>query len=325
MRAVVRDVYGGPEVLRVEDVPTPEVADDGVLVRVRATSINDYDWHLLTGKPAINRLGGLTRPRDRILGGDVAGTVERVGSAVTRLRPGDEVYGDLSTSGFGAYAELVSAPETTFALKPASLSFEQAAAVPQAGGLAVVGLRGKQPIKPGERVLVNGAGGGVGTFAVQIAKAAGAVVTGVDAARKLEVVRALGADSVVDYEQEDVFRSGRTFDRILDIASHHSLSAYRKVLAPGGYCGLTGGSIPRIVFAMVAGPVTSSWHNTWVGVPMWRPNAPADVAFLAALLESGEVSPVIDSVRPLDEVQDAFRRFGAQEHTGKLVLTVSTE
>jgi NADPH:quinone reductase-like Zn-dependent oxidoreductase len=311
-------------VLRVGDVPVPEVAHDGVLVRVRATSINDYDWHLLTGKPAINRIGGLTRPRHRVLGSDVAGTVERVGSTVTSLRPGDAVYGDLSMHGFGAYADLVSAPATAFASKPTALTFEQAAAVPQAGGLAVVGLRGKRPIRPGERVLVNGAGGGVGTLAVQIAKAAGAVVVGVDAAWKLDVVRAAGADEVVDYAQEDVLRSGRSFDRILDIASHHSLSDYRKVLAPGGYCGLTGGSIPRVLFAMVAGPLTSSWRGTAVGVPMWRPNDPTDVAYLSALLESGQVVPVIDSVRPLEELPTAFDRFGAQQHTGKVVLTVST-
>jgi NADPH:quinone reductase-like Zn-dependent oxidoreductase len=324
MRAVVRDVYGGPDVLRTDDIPMPVLTDDGVLVRVRATSINDYDWHLLTGQPAINRIGALRRPRHRVLGADVAGIVESVGGAVTALRPGDEVYADLSMHGFGGCADYVGAPASAFARKPASLSFEQAAAVPQAGGLAVVGLRGKRPIRPGDRVLVNGAGGGVGTLAVQIAHAAGAVVTGVDAAWKLEVVRAVGADHVIDYATEDVFRSGRIFDRILNIAAHHSLSTYRSVLAPGGYCGLTGGSIPRVLAAMAIGPVTSMWHDSKIDVPRWRPNDPTDVAYLAALLESGQVAPVIDSVRPLEELPEAFRRFGAQQHTGKIVITVSS-
>ncbi len=324
MRAVVRDAYGGPDVLRIDDIAMPVLSVDGVLVRVRATSVNDYDWHLLTGQPAINRIGALRRPQHRVLGADVAGIVESVGDAVTTLRPGDEVYGDLSMHGFGACADYVGAPASAFARKPASLSFEQAAAVPQAGGLAVVGLRGKRPIRPGDRVLVNGAGGGVGTLAVQIATAAGAVVTGVDAAWKLDVVRAVGADQVIDYATEDVFSTGRTFDRILNIAAHHSLSTYRAALSPGGYCGLTGGSIPRVLAAMAVGPLTSMWHDSRVDVPRWRPNDPTDVAYLTALLESGQVSPVIDSVRPLEELPQAFPRFGAQEHTGKIVITVSS-
>jgi NADPH:quinone reductase-like Zn-dependent oxidoreductase len=324
MKAVGRDEYGGPEILQVVDLPDPDVADDGVLVRVVASSINDWDWHLLTGRPVINRLTGLRHPKDRVLGSDVSGVVERVGSGVTALIPGDRVYGDISGHGFGAFAELVTAPASAFTRTPESLTDEQVAAVPQAGGLAVTGLRGSRPIRPGERVLVNGAGGGVGTFAVQIAKAAGAVVTGVDAAWKLDTVRAVGADEALDYRAVDVLDGSRTFDRILDIASYRPMSKYRKALSPGGYCGLTGGSIPRVLFAMAAGPVSSLGRDTKVGVPFWRPNGAEDVAFLRALLESGAVSPVIDSVHSLDEVPKAFRRFGAQQHTGKIVITVST-
>jgi NADPH:quinone reductase-like Zn-dependent oxidoreductase len=322
VRAIVRDVYGSPDVLRLEDVPVPEVGERDVLVRVRASSINDFDWLLLGGTPFINRVGAPFRPKQHILGSDVAGVVESVGAAVTSFRAGDEVYGDLSPSGFGAYAEYVSAPEASLARKPEALTFEQAAALPQAGGLAVVGLRGRREIRPGDKVLVNGAGGGVGTLAVQIAKAFGAEVTGVDAAHKLDAVRGAGADHVADYATHDITRSGAAFDRILDMACHHSISAYRRILAPDGYCGLIGGSIPRILFTMVGGPASSLFNDRKVGVPFWKPNDPTGVALLGRLVESGQLSPVIDSVHPLEELPAALRRFGAQQHTGKIVITV---
>lgn len=322
MRAMVRDSYGTPDVLRLDEVAVPIPAENEVLVRVHATSVNDYDFLLVAGSPFVNRIDAPFRPKHRVLGSDVAGTVESVGSAVTRFAPGDEVFGDMSPHGFGAFAEFVSAPETAFARKPPSLTFEQAGALPQAGGLAVVGLRGRREIRPGDSVLVNGAGGGVGTLAVQIAKAFGAEVTGVDAARKLESVRAAGADHVVDYEIEDITRSSRRFDRIIDMACYHPMSAYRRILKPDGYCGLIGGSIPRVLFAMVGGPISSAFSDRRVGVPFWKPNNPADVALLSRLVETGQVRPVIDSVRPLEELPDAFRRFGAQQHSGKLVITV---
>jgi NADPH:quinone reductase-like Zn-dependent oxidoreductase len=322
MRAVVRDSYGTPDVLRIEDVPVPAVADDAVLVRVRATSVNDYDWHLLTGQPFVNRMVAPFRPKHRILGSDVAGTVEGVGTAVTSLRPGDDVYGDLSTSGFGAFAELVSAPATSLTVKPGNLTFEQAAAVPQAGGLAAMALRGRRPVRRGDEVLVNGGGGGVGTFAIQAAKALGATVTAVDAAHKLETMRAAGADRVVDYRLEDVMSGSRTYDVIIDVAAHRPISTYRRCLEPGGYAGLLGGSVPRVIFTMAAGPLSSLVVDRRVGVPLWRPNDPGDVAFLGRFLQSGDVSPVIDSVRPIEELPDALRRFGAQQHTGKIVITM---
>jgi len=322
MRAVVRDSYGTPDVLRIEDVPVPTVAPDAVLVRVRATSVNDYDWHLLTGQPFVNRMVAPFRPKHRILGCDVAGTVERVGSAVTGLRPGDNVYGDLSTAGLGAFAEFVSAPAASLTVKPGNLTFEQAAAVPQAGGLAAMALRGRRPVRRGDEILVNGGGGGVGTFAIQAAKALGASVTGVDAAHKLETMRTAGADRVVDYRLEDVMSGVRKYDVIIDIAAHHPISTYRRCLEPGGYAGLLGGSVPRVIFTMAAGPLSSLFLDRRVGTPLWRPNDPGDVAFLGSLLQSGEVSPAIDSIRPLEELPDAMRRFGAQQHTGKIVITI---
>ncbi len=323
MKAIVYDEYGSPGVLRLTDLPVPTPGEGEVLVRVVASSINDYDWHLLTGEPWINRLGGLRTPKYDVLGMDVAGVVERAGTGATRFRVGDAVFGDLSESGLGAFAEYVVAPEKSLAPKPESLTFAQAGVVPQAGGLATVGLRGRRPLRPGDEVLVNGAGGGVGTIAIQMAKAYGAEVTAVDATHKLDVLRSVGADHVVDYTVEDVTRSGRRFDLILDIAAYHSVSRYRSCLKPGGYCGLIGGSIPRVVFTMVAGPVSSVASNRKVGVPMWRPNHPDDVATLGALLDSGAVVPVIDSTYPLAGVPDAFRHFGAQEHRGKIAIAVS--
>lgn len=323
MRAAVRDSYGTPDVLRLEDVPTPAVADGEVLVRVRATSVNDYDWHLLTGQPFVNRVVAPFHPKHRILGCDVAGTIERVGNAVTGFRPGDDVYGDLSTAGLGAFAEFVSAPATSLTRKPKALSFEQAAAVPQAGGLAAMVLQGHRPVRPGDKVLVNGGGGGggVGTFAIQAATALGAVVTGVDAAHKLDTMRTASAHHVIDYRLENPMNGSEKYDVIIDIAAHHPISTYRRCLQPGGYAGLLGGSVPRVIFTMAAGPLSSPFFDRRVDSPFWRPNDPSDVAFLARLLESGDVSPVIDSIRPLVELPDALRRFGAQEHTGKIVIT----
>jgi len=300
----------------------PRVAPDHVLIRVHASSINDYDWHLLTGRPVINRMIAPRRPKHRVLGCDVAGTVESVGAKVTGFAEGDEVYGDLSTSGLGAFAEYVSAPGLALTHKPASLSFVDAAAVPQAGGLAATGLLKHRPPRPGDDVLINGGGGGVGTFAIQAAKSLGARVTAVDLARKLPAMRAAGADRVVDYKRDDAMTKRDAYDLIIDIAAYRPMSTYRRCLKPGGYAGLIGGSVARVLMTMVAGPLTSTLSSRTVGVPFWRPNDPGDVAFLSRLLLSGDMTPMIDSVHPLDEVADAFRRFGNQEHTGKIVITV---
>jgi NADPH:quinone reductase-like Zn-dependent oxidoreductase len=320
MKAYVYEEYGTPDVLRLRDIPAPVPGDDEVLVRVRASSVNDYDWHLLTGHPFINRIGAPRHPRYPILGCDVAGTVELVGRAVTTLRPGDEVMGDLSLHRLGAFAEFVSAPAAAFSPKPASLTFEQAAALPQAGGLALTALRRRLPLPEGSRVLVNGAGGGVGTFAVQIAKSYGAHVTGVDSAHKADIVRAVGADLVLDYARQDFEDSGLTYDVIVDVACHRPIRTYRRCLRPGGVCSLMGGSIPRVLFAMAAGPAASAIGDRRVSVPMWKPGNPADMATLARLADDGSITPTVDRVVPLADLPDAFRHFGAQQHRGKVVI-----
>ena len=325
MKAVTYREYGSPEVLRVGDVPTPAPGEDEVLVRVVASSVNDYDWHLLTGKPWLNRAPGFTRPANTVLGSDVAGRVEAVGSAVRRFSPGDAVIADMSPHGFGAFAEYVVAPQAALSRKPEKLTFEQAAALPQAGELAVMAGTRWHSIAPGDAVLINGAGGGTGTFAVQIAKAAGAHVTAVDAAWKLDTLSALGADHVIDYRRDDFTRRGETYDLIVDVASHRSLRAYRRCLRPGGVCAITGGALPRVFWAMAAGPLVSAVGDVRIGLPFWKPNDPAEMAVLARLVDQGSVAPVIDGVYPIDAIADAFRRFGAQQHTGKIVISVASD
>jgi NADPH:quinone reductase-like Zn-dependent oxidoreductase len=322
VKAIVYREYGSPDVLSLQDIPMPVPGDDEVLVQVQGSSVNDYDWHLLTGKPWVNRAGGLFRPKHQVLGCDVAGRVAAVGRAVTRFRPGDEVFGDMSACGFGAFAEYVRAPQRALAPKPAALSYQQAAAVPQAGSLAVLGLRGRRPIQPGHQVLINGAGGGVGTFAVQIAKTLGAEVTGVDRAAKLDTVRAVGADHVIDFTTGDFTRNRRAYDLIVDVAANRPMYAYRRALKPGGVCAIIGGSIPRVTLALAAGPCLSLFGSKKVGVPLLRANNPQDVALLTRLLQAGSIAPVIDSVFPLTDIATAFRRFGAQQHTGKIVITI---
>jgi len=321
MRALTYHEYGTPDVLRIQEIPTPAAGTGEVLVRVHASSINDYDFHLLTGQPVINRIGGLRHPKYLVLGSDVAGVVEAVGPGVTRHRPGDQVFGDLSPFGFGTFAQFVCAPQAAFAPMPTGLTFVQAATVPQAGGLAMAGLRDRLPITPEHDILINGAGGGVGTFAVQMAKAFGANVIGVDSARKLATVSAAGADQVIDYRERDFAAMGQQFDLILDVASQRSLAEYRRCLKPGGVCSIIGGSIPRIAMLMALSTVLSARHDSHISVPKWKPNDPSETSALTTLLEHGTVAPVIDSVVAFDGIPDAFRRFAAQEHTGKIAIT----
>ncbi len=322
MKALVYRAYGTPDVLHIEEIPTPAPGGGEVLVRVHASSVNDFDFHLLTGHPAINRIGGLRHPKYLVLGSDVAGVVEAVGSGVTRFRAGDRVFGDMSPFGFGAFAEFVCAPQAAFAPMPTNLTFVQAAAVPQAGSLALAGLRQRVPITPEHDILINGAGGGVGTFAVQMAKHFGATVTGVDAARKLATVSAAGADHVIDYREQDFAIAGKQYDLIVDVASRRSLAAYRRCLKPGGVCSIIGGSIPRIAMLMALSTVLSAGHDSHISVPKWKPNDPAETAALTTMLENGTVTPVIDSVVPFDGIPDAFGRFAAQEHTGKIAISI---
>jgi NADPH:quinone reductase-like Zn-dependent oxidoreductase len=323
MKALVHDTYGPPDILELREVDRPAVTDDDVLVRVRAFSVNPAEWHTLTGTPYVARLqAGLLRPKRKVLGVDFAGTVEAVGRNVTQFRPGDEVFGGRS----GAFAEFVAVPEERAVVrKPANLSFEQAAAVPIAAITALQGLRDRGKIRPGHKVLINGASGGVGTFAVQIAKALGAEVAGVCSTRNVELVRSIGADRVIDYTQEDFTRTGQRYDLLLDIAGNRSWTECKRVLKPNA------------TLVVVGGPKANRWIGPLGGLAKLRLAAlrssqkvtffvasitKADLLVLQELLEAGTVTPVIDRRYGLGEVADAFRYLGEGHAQGKVVVTV---
>lgn len=319
MKAVVYREYGSPDVLKLEEVEKPIPKDDEVSVKVRAVSVNDWDWGLLRGKPFVNRLlFGLTKPKKQILGSDIAGVVDAVGKNVTKFQPGDEVFGDLSGE-WGGFAEYLCAPEDALTRKPAGMTFEQAAAIPQAGLLALQGLF-KQQIQPGNSVLINGAGGGAGTIAVQIAQSFGAEVTGVDRTSKLDLMRSVGADHVIDFTQEDFTQNGKRYDLILDAAAHHSIFDYRRSLKPAGNYVMLGGASSMIIQVMLLGPVISMAGNKKLSALMHKPNKEMDL--FIELFESDKVKPVIDKVYPLHKTAEAFRYFGKGQAKGKLVVVV---
>jgi len=319
MKAIVHREYGSPDALCLEEVERPIPGDDEVLVKVHASCINEWDWGRLRGTPFANRtMFGLLRPRrgKRILGCDIAGTVEAVGGKVTRLRPGDEVFGDLSGCGWGGLAEYVCGREDALAPKPAAMSFEQAAAVPQAGLLALQALR-KGEVERRRRVLFNGGGGGVGTFGIQIARHLGAEVTGVDSAAKLELMRSVGADHVVDHAREDFTRNGQTYDLVIDVVAQRSLSDYRRSLSPGGMCVIVGGSTGAILTTVAFG-----WRgDRTVELLVYRPSS-ADLLRMNEFFEAGAYVPVIDRRYCLEEVPEAFRYYGSGAVRGKVVITV---
>lgn len=321
MKAIVHDSYGSPEVLRLEDVPRPKCGDDGVLVRVRAASVNSWDWDNLVGAAQARPMSGWLKPRRRILGADVAGVVEEIGRNVTQYRPGDEVLGDLSGSGWSGFAEYVCAPASVFTLKSPKLSFELAASLPQAGVMALQGIRDYCATQPGHRLLINGAGGGVGSFAIQLAKSYGAEVTGVDRGEKLEFMRSLGADSVIDYTRQDFATIGQRYDVILDVTAHRSTIAYRRVLGACGRYYLVGGRTRRVLEALVVGGMlrlTGNPHR--VGLLIHRPNH--DLSHLQELVAAGTVVPAIDRVYPLRDTKEALRRLGEGTVCGKLVISI---
>jgi NADPH:quinone reductase-like Zn-dependent oxidoreductase len=318
MKAVVWTGYGPPDVLRLQDLERPTPKEDEVLVKVHAASINSWDRELLDGKASLN-LGGRLKPPHKVLGCDVAGTVEEVGRNVTRFRPGDEVFGDVSQDGWGGFAEFVRARETSLSLKRSSLSFEQAAAIPQAASLAFQSLRDKGKVRSGQRVLINGAGGGVGTFAVQMAKSFGAEVTGVDKGEKLDMLLSIGADHVVDCSKEDFTRNGKEYDLIVDVVSHRSVFDYKRALSPHGICVLIGGSGSAILSSLFLG----SWAigNRKVRLLLYKPD-PQDLVLISDMVEAGKVLPVIDRRYPLSEVAEAFRYYAEGNVKGKIVITV---
>jgi NADPH:quinone reductase-like Zn-dependent oxidoreductase len=321
MRAVVYRRYGSPEVLEVQEVEKPVPTDDEVLIKVCASSLNVEDLDYLEGNSWAVRMLGLFRPKYSVLGFDVAGIVEAVGRNITQFKPGDGVMGDLFNFGLGAFAEYVCAPEKALVHKPVSMTFQEAAAVPSRAVLALQGLRGKRPLQPERKVLINGAGGGVGPFAVQIAKFWGAEVTAVDSAVKLDMLRSIGADHVIDYAKQDFTRNGQRYDLILDIAAHHSVFDYRRALAPDGLYSLVGGSRSAIFQTLFLGTIFSLFGRKKIGIMAWKPNNKEDLEYVLELIESGKIKPVIDKCYPLAEVAEAFRYFEQGQPRGKVVIT----
>lgn len=316
MKAVVYDRYGFPDVLRVEDVPTPSPGAGQVRVRVAATSVNLSDWECLRGTPAYVRIGGLRSPAHRILGSDIAGVVDEVGPGTTRLRPGDEVYGD-NLALMGGFAEYVIAPEDCLAHKAPELTFAEASTIPQSG---VIALQGVAKVVAGHRVLINGAGGGSGSFAIQLAKHRGAHVTGVDNAAKQEHMRSLGADDVIDFRRDDFTRPDQPYDVILDLVAHRSVFAYRRALARGGTYRCVGGSVPALLRVVTAGWMVGRLTRRSIGVLVVK-EGPTYFEPFAALCVDGQVQIPVDRTFPLEEVPAALAHVGEGRALGKVVVT----
>jgi NADPH:quinone reductase-like Zn-dependent oxidoreductase len=326
MKAIICTKYGPPDVLQFKDVEKPAPKDNEVLIAVHAASVNQYDWHLLTADVVLVRLmgGGLLKPKNTRPGADIAGRVEAVGKDVQGLRPGDAVFGDLSACGNGAFAEYVCAPENALALKPANMTFEQAAAVPMAAVTALHALRDLGHIQPGQKVLINGASGGVGTFAVQIAKSFGADVTAVCSTKNLDMARSIGADHVIDYTQEDFTQGGQHYDLIFAANGYHPLSEYRRALGPKGTYVVSGGSLAQVMQAMLLGSWVSRTGGQKIGALTSMPNQ-KDLVVMKELLEAGKVVPVIDRRYPLSEAAEALRYLGEGHAKGKVVITVQQD
>ncbi len=319
MNAIVFTKYGTPDVLELKEVDKPTPKDDEVLIKVYAVSINDWDWGLLQGD-SINRLMyGLLKPKKRILGSDIAGRIEAVGKNVAQFQPGDEVFGDLSGE-WGGFAEYVCARENALALKAPGMTFEEAAAIPQAAMLAVQGLRDKGQIQQGQKLLINGAGGGVGTFAIQLAKLYGVEVTGVDSSGKLDMLRSMGFDHVIDYTQEDFTKNGRRYDLILDVKTNRSIFDYLRALSPNGIYVTVGGSMLRLFQALLLWPLISIISKKKIRIVALKLNK--DLAYMKELFEAGKIKPVIDGPYKLSEVPEAMRYFGEGKHQGKVVITL---
>jgi NADPH:quinone reductase-like Zn-dependent oxidoreductase len=322
MKAVVYTHYGGPDVLQLKDVEKPQPRDDEVLISVHAASVNAADAYLLKGKPLFLRLEyGLLRPKKQILGADIAGRVEAIGRNVKTLQPGDEVFGDLSGCGWGGLAEYVAVPGAAVTAKPAGATFEEAASVPMAAVTALQGLRDKGRIQAGQKVLIHGASGGVGTFAVQLAKAFGAEVTAVCSASKMDLMHMLGADRIIDYTREDFSRNGQRYDLILVTNGSRSPFDYRRALKPNGACVVTGGAMRQIFQTMFLGPALSRAGNKRLVTLLARPNR-QDLNVMKDLIEAGKITPVIDRRYPLAEAPEALRYLGAGHARGKVVITV---
>jgi len=319
MRAIVYTKYGSPDVLELKEIEKPVAKDDEVLIKVYAASLNDWDCGLLQGDFVNRLLNGLFKPKIKILGSDIAGRVEAIGKDVEKFQPGDEVYGDLSGR-WGGFAEYVCSGENALALKPAGMTFEEAAAIPQAAMLAIQGLLDKGKIQSGQKILINGAGGGVGTFAAQIAKLYGVEITGVDSAGKSDMLHSMGFDHVIDYLQEDFTKNEQHYDLILDVKTNRSILDYTRALRPHGIYITVGGSLIRLVQALILGPWISMITKKKIAIVALKPNK--DLVYMNELFETGKVKPVIDGPYKLEDVPKAFRLFSQGVHKGKVVITV---
>lgn len=322
MKAMVLKKYGSPDDLQLKEVAIPTPKDNEVLIKVHAASINDWDWCLVRGTPFyIRLLCGLLNPKVMIPGVDIAGQVEAIGKNVKNFHQGDVVYGDISECGFGGFAEYVCAHEDAVVRKPASMTFVEAAAISHAAMLAVQGLRDKGQIQPGQKVLINGAGGGVGTLGVQIAKCMGVEdVTGVDHARKLDMMRSIGFEQAIDYMQEDFTKNGQRYDLILDTKTNRSTCDYARALAPNGTYVTVGGTTARLFQALFLGPLVRMFRKKKIFIVGLKPNK--DLEYINELFEAGKIKPVIDGPYTLDEVPKAIQHFGEGKHKGKVVITL---
>lgn len=324
MKAIIAERYGTPDVLEFKEIAKPTPKDHEVLVKVHAASLNMFDWHLLTADIFLVRLNaGLFKPKYRIPGADVAGKVEAVGKNVTQFKVGDEVYGDLAASGCGSFAEYVAVPEKALALKPVNLTFEEAAAYPMAAVTALQGLRDAGKIQAGHKVLIQGASGGVGSFAVQIAKVLGAEVTAVCSTRNMELVRSLGADHVIDYTKEDFTKNDKQYDLILAVNGYHPINDYKRSLTPKGIYVMAGGATKQMFEALLRSSFISEKNGRKLGVLTALPKQ-EDLLYLKGLTEAGKLKPVIDKRFPLNEAAHALRYLGEGHARGKVILTVAS-
>ncbi len=317
MKAIVYHNYGSPDVLRLEDIPKPIPSDDEVLVKVHAVSINSWDWDMLTGKPFEYRFfSGLLKPKSTKLHGcDIAGQIEAVGKNVKHFKVGDEVFGDIAEGGWGAFAEYTRACENKLILKPSSMTFEEAACLSHGGNLAVQGLIDFGQIKSGQKVLINGGGGSTGTLAIQLSKLFEVEITGVDRTEKLDMMRTLGADHVIDYTEEDFTKNGRQYDLIFDVKTNRSIFDYKRALSPNGIYVTVGGKTSRILQLVFLGKLTRKYKMYVVGY-----KANKDLSYLVELFEAGKLKPVIDKCFPLEKTAEAFQYFGEGCFKGKIVI-----
>ncbi len=325
MKAILQTEYGSPDLLQFKNIEKPTPKEDEVLIKIHAASLNAYDWHLLTADIFLVRFAtGLFKPKSTQIGADISGVVESVGKNVEQFKPGDEVFGDLASCGGGGFAEYAIAPESYLVLNPTNLSFEETAAIPMAAITALQGLRDEGKIQAGQKVLINGASGGVGTFAVQIAKFYGAEVTAVCSTRNLELARSLGADHVIDYTKENFTENGQQYDLIFAANGYHPLSAYKRALTPNGIYVMAGGTAKQIFSAMLLGSLMSIGGNKKIGGVSAKPSQ-KDLIFMKELIESGKVKPKIDKIYPFADLAKALHYLGEGHAQGKVIITMDEQ